>query len=87
MKKNLNKILNNLILSFSNEDGGFSARKLSAFAAIVIAYLLSLKYSDNTNIVEINLSWLAFALLCLGIVTIEQIIKFKNGKEEEKNEE
>jgi hypothetical protein len=26
-------------------------------------------------------AWLCFALVCLGIVTVEQIIRFKNGPE------
>lgn len=70
-----------LIKSFDNEPGGFSARKASAFVAVVAASLpMTYKYTDSDNLADIILIWLGFALLCLGIVTAEQIVKIRQGK-------
>lgn len=73
-------ILKNLIDSFTTSKSGFSGRKLSAFASIIIAYVLSLKYCTEKEVVELVIVWLSFASICLGIVTIEQIIKLKNNE-------
>lgn len=74
------KILDNLIQSFTTEKGGFAARKLTAFAFMVcIAYI---HYSALTiDNVEVFL-WvdLAGVMLCLGLVTAEQLISIKGGQ-------
>ncbi len=75
----ISKVLNSLIDSFSTGDGGFSARKLSAFAGVATCVYVTLKYIEVQYLAEVLTIWLAFALLCMGIVTIEQIIKLKNG--------
>lgn len=74
-----------LIWSFDNTSSGFSARKLSAFIAICVAIYVTVKIMighDNQihdNILYIIGIWLIFALLCLGIITAEQLIRFKDG--------
>lgn len=75
MKKIIAKLLN----SFDTEKGGYSGRKLSAFVSIIIAAYFGFRFGDEKSIVELTIIWLSFALLCLGIVTIEQIIKLKNN--------
>ncbi len=72
-------ILKKLIASFDNTTDGFSARKMSAFVAIVTAIVTTFKFGNPESIELMLLIWLGFALLCLGIITVEQIIKFKYG--------
>ena len=75
----LKLIGSNLMGSFHNDPGGFSGRKLSAFFAVLMA-AYNLRYASTEIAVEMTVTWLSFALLCLGIVTVQQIIDFKNGK-------
>ena len=74
------KIFDNLINSFTTEKGGFAARKLTAFAFMVcIAYI---HYSVLTiENVEVFL-WvdLAGVMLCLGLVTAEQLVSIRGGQ-------
>jgi hypothetical protein len=65
--------------SFDNNTGGYSARKLSACFAINIAALITVWKVPTPDQIYAACAWLVFALLCLGIITAEQIIKFKNG--------
>lgn len=74
------KIINNLINSFTTDKSGFSARKLSAFAAVIVAIYITVKLVPIAAQIDALYAWLFFALICLGIVTIEQIINLKNGK-------
>jgi hypothetical protein len=75
-------IITNILASFSTNPGGFSGRKLSAFAGVVMA-AYNLRFADSTIAVEMTITWLTFSLLALGIVTAEQVIKLKTGKSEE----
>jgi hypothetical protein len=75
MNKNLS-LWDKLIASFDNSPYGFSARKLSAFTAVVVALIATFRFSDKDVIINTLMVWLAFALLCMGIVTAEQILKF-----------
>ena len=79
----MRKIFNNLIASFTTEKDGYSARKLSAFAAVVVAIYITVKLIPIAAQIDALYAWLAFGLLCLGIVTIEQIINLKNNKPNE----
>jgi hypothetical protein len=78
----MRKIFINLISSFDAHTLGFSARKLSAFAGVVMAIVVTLKLPKDAYLHAIY-AWQTFALLCLGIVTIEQIIRLKNGGDKE----
>jgi len=73
-------IIKNLLGSLDKEKGGYSGRKLSAFASIIIAGYFGFRFGDEKTIVELTIIWLSFALLCLGIITFEEIIKLKNGQ-------
>lgn len=71
-----------LIASFDNHTHGLSARKLTAFFAVMVgAYITKYKLPQEAQLHALY-AWLILALLCLGIVTAEQIIKLKNGKNE-----
>jgi len=74
----MKNIINNLIASFKTGDGGLSARKLTAFASIIVAIYVTYTLPLDMRLHALY-AWQLLALLCLGIVTIEQIIKFKNG--------
>lgn len=86
MKKDLT-IFQKLIHSFDNEPQGFSARKLSAFIAVVMAIYATVHYVDGTTVINALMVWLTFALLCLGIITAEQVLRFKGQSEPEKQKE
>lgn len=63
--------------SFKNNTEGLSGRKLSAFWAIVfVATALSYKYTTEQTVFKIVSLWLLFGSICLGLVTIPELIKF-----------
>ena len=82
----MKKLFAKLVASFDMTHNGFSGRKISACIAVIVAVHLSEKFASATNVEYIINSWMLFALLCLGIVTVEQILRFKSGKEIDKNE-
>lgn len=68
-------IIKKIIASFDNRTEGFSARKLSAFAAICAAIYCAICLLPPTDIISAVYAFLAFALLCLGMVTVPQLIE------------
>jgi hypothetical protein len=77
---NLKKYIGSM---FDNHSVGASMRKILAFTTgVVFAAWLHYNYVDNTNAFEFLVADLACALLCLGIITMEQVIKFKHGSKE-----
>jgi hypothetical protein len=72
-------ILEKIIASFDNTADGFSARKLSAFLAVGVAVIATFKFVDKDVVVSTLMVWLAFALLCLGIITAEQLLRYFKG--------
>lgn len=71
-----------LIMSFSNEKGGLSGRKLSAFAGVSTACYIGIYTLPESDRLYGIYAFLMFALLCLGLVTIPELIKvlsFKKG--------
>lgn len=76
----MKKVLRKLESTFDTTTKGYSSRKLSAFWAIVImGGLITYRYVDVSNAIEMLTAWLVFGLLCLGIITVQNIINFKNG--------
>ena len=73
----MKNLINNIIGSFKTGDGGLSARKLTAFTSIMVAIYVTYTLPADMRLNAL-FAWQLLALLCLGIVTIEQIIKFKN---------
>jgi hypothetical protein len=68
--------------SLDNHSKGWSARKLSAlFAILMAAYITKFELPQEAQLHALY-AWLLLVVMCLGIVTAEQIIKFKNGKDE-----
>ena len=64
--------------SLDNTQDGWSARKLTAFASIITAIYVTYTLPLDVRLHALY-AWQALALLCLGIVTFEQILKFKSG--------
>lgn len=78
---NIKKYLGSM---FDNHSVGASMRKILAFiTGVVFAGYLHYNYVTPENSFDFLVADLACALLCLGIITMEQIIKFKQGSKEE----
>lgn len=80
-------LLNKILASFDNTTDGFSARKLSAFAGVIVSIIATFRFVDDKTIIEALMVWLVFALLCLGIVTAEQVLRFYKGGDTSKGDE
>lgn len=65
--------------SFKVQPGGFSARKLSAFAGVAIAVWSTYQFCTTDVLEGVLMIWLVFALLCMGLVTVNDIIKYRTG--------
>ena len=66
-----------LIKSLNTNEGGLSARKLTSFALMACVAYIHLKYVNPDNAIEALIIDLTSVFLLLGIITAEQIIKFK----------
>jgi hypothetical protein len=80
----MKEVFNNLANSFNTENVGFSSRKLTAFSLMICIGYLHYKYADINNAVSFLTIDLIGVFLLLGIVTVEQIIKFKDGNSSHK---
>jgi hypothetical protein len=81
------KIGSGIYYSFDSKcDTGFDPRKLTAWSIILLAAYSHIHYVDQTVIVETLIVDYCFIALLLGIVTMEQIIKFRANKPEDKKE-
>lgn len=75
-------MIKNLIDSLKNNSAGFSGRKLSALVGVITGVYLTIFKIPLENQLDALMVWLGFSLLCLGIVTVQNIIDFKNGKKD-----
>ena len=73
---------NKIIGTLDNSKDGFSARKSTALWSIMVATVLTYLLPKDAMLHALY-AWQVLALLCLGIVTAEQVIKLKNGKDEQ----
>jgi hypothetical protein len=77
-------MINKLLGSFDNVKGqGFSARKLTAFALMLCIAFIHFRFVDSTNAIEALMIDLSGVLLCLGIVTAQNIIELKNNNNQQ----
>jgi uncharacterized membrane protein YjjB (DUF3815 family) len=82
------KLINWISKSFTADKDGSSARKLSAFYAIVImSGFITINKTDKDNATTMLEVWLLFAGVCLGMVTVQQLIEFIKGSKTEKKDE
>lgn len=76
MKKIISQIYEGIIGSFDNKDNGFSARKISSFAVVMLVIVLHVKWfkADKWEyIAEILFLDYTFILVCLGLATWQNI--------------
>jgi hypothetical protein len=73
-------MIKDLINSLKTNADGFSGRKLSAFIGVLTGVYLTIFKVPSENQLDALMVWLSFSLLCLGIVTVQNVIEFKNGK-------
>lgn len=69
-----------IVDSFHNRPGGFSARKLSAFYCLITGTVVTFKFGSSNNSVELTLVWVLAAMYYLGIITWKQIQEFRTGQ-------
>lgn len=67
----------------TDKEGKQSARKWAAFTIIIMVVVLHIKWFKSTQwqyiVYVLGLDFL-FILICLGLATVQNIIEFKNGK-------
>lgn len=68
-----------LFASLDNHSLGYSGRKLSALAGVITGIYITVHLLPIDAQLHALYVWLLFALLCLGIVTIQNVIELKNG--------
>ena len=73
----MKKVIEKILSSFDTEKVGYSGRKLTAFYSMIAATYLTYLIPATERLYAL-VFWQLLALLCLGIVTFEQIIKLKN---------
>ena len=83
MKLELPKIqfFKKVFASLDNHSLGYSGRKLTAAFAIFMGAYITKYCLPVEAYLHALYAWQILALLCLGIVTIQNIIDFKNGKD------
>lgn len=73
-------IYRKILGSLNNGPDGWSARKLAAFYAVNFgASYITVRLLPEKDAIYGLVAWLIFALLCLSVITAENIIKFRNG--------
>lgn len=75
----IKNFIKNLVDTLHNQPGGFSARKLTALATMLLVIYLHFKYVDSTNLLSVLAYDMVFILLLLSIITFDQLYKFKLG--------
>lgn len=87
MKLELPKIqfFKKVFASLDNHSLGYSGRKLTAVFAILMGAYITKYHLPTEAYLHALYAWQILALLCLGIVTIQNIIDFKNGKDNRGN--
>ena len=86
MIKKIGLFITNIVRSLDNtQNSGYSARKLTALFSMFMAAYIAINKLPSEAQLHALYSFQILALVCLGIVTIEQIIKFKNGSNDSKS--
>lgn len=75
------KIINWLAASTDNSPNGPSGRKLTAITIMALIIHGHLKYVSKDNFYDVLIVYVVFVCVLLGIVTVEQIIKFLGDKQ------
>lgn len=73
--------------SFNSKEEGASSRKMTAFVFVLLAVYIHLRFIDESNAINALIVDSCFISFLLGMVTADQLIKFKNGKKGEEDAE
>lgn len=76
-------IIKKLFASLDTTNLGFSGRKLTALFSILMGAYITIYKLPIEQYFNALVTWLCVALICLGIVTVQNIIELKNGKQKE----
>jgi hypothetical protein len=79
----MNEIFKKLIASFTNDEKRIFCKKIIFFFGVITAIVLGYHFAKSDNVIGLVTLWLGFVLLCLGIITMQQVINFKNGSNKE----
>ena len=71
-------IYQKLTHSLDNTKDGFSGRKLTALWSIMVATAVTYQLPPDVRLHALY-AWQILALLCLGIITAEQVLKFRGN--------
>jgi len=85
----MKEIFNKLIASLEIKDGGYSARKLSAFAIMLCVITAHIKWLSLGNFTQLEMVLTidyGFISVCLGLTTYESLQKNKVAKEAPKQD-
>lgn len=77
----MKEIFNKIVDSFHNETAGFSARKLTAFVFVIFAGYIHWKYLSFDNCINALMIDAGVTLVALGIITAQNLVELKNGKD------
>ena len=85
------KPISDMYNMFFNNDKGFSLRKFGFVAAVIFAYLAFNRLKEEKYILDSGNIWLIFAGICIGLITVPDLIKavttiFKGKTDETKPE-
>lgn len=81
----MKQIIKNILASLDNHSKGYSGRKLTAVWAVLVGTYATHHLPEDALLHAVY-AWQVLALLCLGIVTIEQVLRLKNGNDTSKPE-
>ncbi len=74
------KVILWLFGSLDKSDNTSSGRKWAALTAIWTAVYITIKHTDNLNVKALVPDWLVFGAVCLGLITIPELIKFISAR-------
>lgn len=88
----MKKIFNEILGSLKTDTNNYSARKLAAFTIIILIIICHTRWiksefksnGDFALLPEILIIDFSFISIALGLTTVEQIIKLKNGGGDDK---
>jgi hypothetical protein len=79
----MKKLFNEIYKSFKNlEEDRLSARKLTSFAFVCFCGYIHIAHVDKSNAVSALTIDGIVLLLLLGIITAQNVIQFKHGKQD-----